>query len=208
MACKTLLPTHINAQINELDLLGCERLQGFREAADTLPTLYNPAEIDPRYLATMVDEYEAVAFYDFEEDMRALIGYAQRHYPKMGTVAAVKEVFAALDIEATIVEWYESGKAPYLFDIDLSLTDREITPELAASLRRLVVFTKNARSHLDEFILSYYARQTIDIHSGMVVELESRAEMIDGYTFTHPFLLQFHAGVVVESEAIMKGGTQ
>ena len=170
MACKTLLPTHINEQVNELDLLGCERLQGFREAADTLPTLYDPFEIDPRYLAAMVDEYEAGAFYDFEGDMRALIGYAQRHYPKMGTVAAVREVFAALNIEATIVEWYESGKAPYLFDIDISLTDKEITPALVATLRRLVLFTKNARSHIDELIMSYYARYAINIHAGIVLE--------------------------------------
>ena len=206
MACKTLLPTHINKQINELDLLGCERLQGFREAADTLPTLYDPAEIDPRYLAAMVDEYEAGAFYDFDEDMRALIGYAQRHYPKIGTVAAVKEVFAALDIEATIIEWYESGKAPHLFDIDLSLTDRAITSELAASLRRLVLFTKNARSHIDELTLSYLSRHNIALYTGGVGESTAAAEMIDGYTSLYTYTLPCRTGAVGESVALAIGG--
>ena len=206
MACKTLLPTHISTQINQLDLLGCERLQGFKEAADTLPKLYNPSEIDPRYLAAMADEYEAGVFYDFEDDLRSLIGYAQRHYPRLGTVAAVKEVFVALDIEATVIEWHESGKDPYLFDIDLSLTNRAIAPELAASLRRLVLFTKNARSHIDELTLSYLSRHSIELHTGGVGESTSAAEMIDGYTSLYTYTLPCRIGAVGESVALATGG--
>ena len=202
MSCETLLPTHIDPKINRLDETGCERLTLVEWALGQLPTLHNPGTIDARYLHAMADEYEAGAFYDFEEDLRSLIQYAQQHYPRLGTVAAVKEVFAALNIEASVIEWYESGKDPYLFDIDLSLTDREITPQLVASLRRLVMFTKNARSHIDELTLSYLNRHRVDIHTGGVGEARYTAPMIDGYAATQSRTVSTHTGAVGELCAV------
>lgn len=151
MSCKTLLPVHIDPQINRLDEAGCERLTPIEGALSQLPGFHDPRTVDARYLSAMADEYEAGAFYDFEEDLRSLIRYAQQHYPRLGTIAAVKEVFAALDIEATIIEWYESGKAPYLFDIRIRLSNaKDVFGEKEyRALVRLVDFGKNARSHLD-----------------------------------------------------------
>ena len=202
MSCKTILPTNLDEKINALDLVGCERLSSIREAIRKIENFNNPLKIDEDFLNLMVDEYEAWNFKDFEEDLRNLIFFAQKNYPKLGTVGAVKKVFEVLEVEAEIKEWFETGKEPFTFDLDLSLTNKEITPELADKLKKLIEFTKNIRSRLDELILSYKTSTNLSIKLGNMGETRSEAEMINGFTnsavaFAYPFI-----GAMGEAEAI------
>lgn len=110
------------------------------------------------------------------------MGFAQRNYPKLGTLGAVKKVFEALGIEASVKEWFDTGKEPYIFDIDLSLSNRQITPELVAKLKQLIEITKNVRSRLDELILAYRTQTSVSLHVGAMGESCGDAQMIDGFT--------------------------
>ncbi len=202
MSCKTILPTNLDEKINALDLVGCERLSSIREAIRKIENFNNPLKIDEDFLNLMVDEYKAWNFKDFEEDLRNLIFFAQKNYPKLGTVGVVKKVFEALEVEAEIKEWFETGKEPFTFDLDLSLTNKEITPELGDKLKKLIEFTKNIRSRLDELILSYKTSSNLSIKLGNMGESTGSAEMIDGFTnsavaFAYPFV-----GAMGEAEAI------
>ena len=201
MGCKTILPTNLDEKINALDLIGCERLSDIKEAIKKIENFNNPLKIDEEFLNLMVDEYEAWNFQDFEEDLRNLILFAQKNYPKLGTVEAVKKVFETLEIEAEIKEWFETGKEPFTFDLDLSLTNKKITPELVDKLKKLIEFTKNIRSRLDELILAYKTSASLNIKLGNMGEVRSEAEMIDGFThsaiaFAYPFV-----GAMGEAEA-------
>ena len=149
----------------------------------------------------MVDEYEAGMFREFESDTRKLIYSIQKSYPKLGTLKKKKKVFESLEIEAEIKEWFKTGKEPYIFDLDLSLTNKEITPELVDKLKKLIEFTKNIRSRLDELILAYKTSASLNIKLGNMGEVRSEAEMIDGFThsaiaFAYPFV-----GAMGEAEA-------
>ena len=202
MSCKTILPTNLDEKINALDLVGCERLSSLREAIRKIENFNNPLKIDEDFLNLMVDEYEAWNFKDFEEDLRNLIFFAQKNYPKLGTVEAVKKVFEALEVEAEIKEWFETGKEPFTFDLDLSLTNKEITPELVDKLKKLIEFTKNIRSRLDELILSYKTSTSLSFKLGNMGEVRSEAEMIDGFTNSAVAFVYPAIGAMGEAEAI------
>jgi len=182
MSCKTILPTNIDKVINALDLVGCEGLSNIKEQIKKIENFNNALQIDEEFLSLMVDEYQAGMFREFEPDTRKLIYFAQRNYTKLGTLSAIKKVFEALDIEAEIKEWFETGKEPYIFDLDLSLTNKEITLELVDKLKKLIEFTKNIRSRLDELILAYKTSTSLSLKVGNMGETRSEAEMIDGFT--------------------------
>jgi len=202
MSCKTILPINIDEKINALDLVGCEILENIKESIKNVKDFNNPLTIDEEFLNLMVDEYQAGMFREFEPNTRKLIYFAQRNYPKLGTLSAIKKVFEVLDIEAEIKEWFETGKEPYTFDLDLSLTDKEITPEFVDKLKKLIEFTKNVRSKLDELILAYKTNTSLNLKAGNMGECVSEAEMIDGFTnsataFAYPLI-----GTMGEAEAV------
>ena len=202
MSCKTILPTNIDKVINALDLALCERLSNIKEAIRKIENFNNALKIDEEFLRLIVDEYQAGMFREFEPDTRKLIYFSQRYYPKLGTLSAVKKAFEALEIEAEIKEWFETGKEPFTFDLDLSLTNKKITPELVDKLKKLIEFTKNIRSRLDELILSYKTSTSLSFKLGNMGEVRSEAEMIDGFTnsaiaFAYPFV-----GAMGEAKAI------
>jgi P2-related tail formation protein len=193
MSCKTILPTNLDEIINALDLVGCERLRDIKEQIKKVEDFNNALKIDEEFLSLMVDEYQAGMFREFELEDRKLIYFAQRNYPKLGTLSAIKKVFEALDIEAEIKEWFKTGKEPFTFDLDLSLTNKEITPELIDKLKKLIKFTKNIRSRLDELILSYKTSTSLSLKVGNMGESTGSAEMITGFTntaigFTYPYV--------------------
>ncbi len=181
MSCKTILPTNISKVINILDVVGCTNLQELKKNVKKIETLYEPNKIDKRFLNLLLKEFGADLFSSFEEDERELIKFAQMHYKRLGTISSLKEVFKALGIEAEVIEWFDSGKKPFTFDLDLSASKREITPELIKKLKKLIAFAKNVRSSLDEIKLSYLVKNTQHLFYAGVGEVECVARQIEGY---------------------------
>jgi len=177
MSCKTILPTNIDKIINILDEVGCRDIEALQERLNNLCNMHNPLKVDEKFLGLLADEYGAYFFKEFESKKREVISYAQQHYKKLGTISAVKDVFKALNIEVRVKEWFETGKDPYIFDLDLSLVDRQITPDLIKTLKKMIGLVKNARSKLDELILSYTAKKQFGIGVGVVCEISATAKM-------------------------------
>jgi len=207
MKCKTILPQNLDEVINKLDLVGCEKLNNIKKAIKKIENFNNALKIDEEFLEALIDEVEGGAFREFEEDKRKLIYFAKQNYPKLGTIKAIKEIFKALNIEAKVIEWFESNKEPYTFDLELSLTDKKITPELIKKLKKLVEFSKNVRSKLDELILGYLQKQNIFIGSGAVGEVAINTEMLKGYESGSIYIQSINMGGVgeVSSYAVMEG---
>ncbi|NPA64046.1 MAG: phage tail protein I [Epsilonproteobacteria bacterium] len=204
MSCKSLLPTNLDPAVNALDIAGCERLKQIEEALKAIEDFHDAMKINERFLDLLADSYEANRFKEFEPRARELILYAQRHYPKLGTVAAVKEVMHAFGLEAEVKEWFETGKEPYLFDLDLSISDRPITKELVEQIFRLVEFTKNIRSKLGELLLAYKVAYDQSVASGGVGESRGESSMKEGYGENAKAIVAAFVGGVGESFAYAK----
>ena len=201
MRCETILPTNIDEAINALDLLACVRLFGVKEQAQKIENFSDALKIDEAFLSIIIDEYEAGMFREYEPDMRRLVSFAQKNYAKLGTISAIKKVFEALKIDAEIKEWFQTGKEPFIFDLDLSLTDKEITPKLIEKLKKLVTFAKNARSRLDELQLSYKQTQNTALATGGVGEVSCMTEVLEGYEETLKGLQNLSIGGVGEASS-------
>jgi|GEM_PF-3292715 len=204
MSCKSLLPQNIDPAINALDLAGCEGLQEIEKALAKIERFHDALGIDEEFLDLLADSYEAKRFKDFEPKARELILYAQRHYPKLGTVAAVKEVLYAFGLDAVVKEWFETGKPPYIFDLDLSVSDRPISKELVEQIYKLVEFTKNIRSKLGELLLSYKVEHSLDAASGAVGEAGGEGQMAAGYVESSASRVFGASGAVGEALASTK----
>jgi len=112
---------------------------------------------------------------------RKLIDGAINSHRMAGTIGALDislKAFGNIEVK----EWFETGKAPYTFDLDLSLVDTQITASLRAKLETIAKQKKNARSKLDELILSYRTSKEAYAYVGGLGESGSYAQMIDGYT--------------------------
>jgi len=205
MSCKTVLPINIDEAINLLDIAGCEKFSSLKESIEKIKSFNNALEIDEKHLALLVDEYDAGFFREFEPDARKLVRFAQRNYPKLGTLGATKKVFETLKINAEVKEWFNTGKEPFVFDIDLSLVDKEITPNLIIKIKKLIDISKNVRSYLDELILSYKSSTSFYIKAGGMGEAGCNAKMIDGFTnYATASAFAVTIGAVGETVAVAK----
>jgi phage tail P2-like protein len=155
MSSETLLPTNIDPILQALEAAGAEWIGEIAKENKKARYFADPIEIDETFLGLLAESFGAERFRKFEPRDRELIDYARRHYPKLGTVAAVKKVMEAFGLEPDVIEWFDSGKDPYLFDVDLSVSDRPISHELLAEVTALIAFAKNARSKLGEVRLAY-----------------------------------------------------
>ena len=150
MSCKTILPTNLDETINALDLAGCQKLSNIKEQVKKIKDFNNPLKIDESFLELLIDEYEAYRFIEFEDNKRELVVFAQKNYPKLGTIGAVKKALEASGINADIKEWFEYGGKPYCFIVSVDIGKDDIFKQREyKSLVRLTQKTKNARSILD-----------------------------------------------------------
>jgi len=95
-------------------------------------------------------------------------------------------------------------KGGFLFDVDFSLTDREITPSLQQRALEIVERRKNVRSVLDEFLLSYKTKSSLYVRAGAMGESESEAKMIDGFTNSANAFANIRAGAMGEAVAVAR----
>ena len=86
-----------------------------------------------------------------ETQKRATIAASPKIHRQKGTVFAMKSALAALDLQATMKEWYTPGEngQPYTFSLHITLAQTGI-PDLRAwqKIAAVIESAKNARSHL------------------------------------------------------------
>jgi len=130
-----------------------------------------------------------------EPIQRQLIANAFKSFAKAGTVGALKDALSAIG-DVRVKE--DSG---FYFDLDLSLANIEITPQLQEQIYSIVDSKKNVRSRLRELILSYIQKQKVAIATGAVGEISATAQAIEGYTATLQGKQIISAGAVGELTA-------
>ncbi|MBU2713737.1 phage tail protein I [Zooshikella harenae] len=66
-----------------------------------------------------------------------------------GTVGAVKKALAATGLDVVLQEWFEYGGAPYTFKAEVNVNHTGIDAQQYAQIYRLLMSTKNTRSHFE-----------------------------------------------------------
>ncbi|WP_457641875.1 phage tail protein I [Persephonella sp.] len=142
--------------------------------------------------------------YDLATDItekRNLVKKAIELHRYKGTKYAVEKACKALNIKPIIKEWFEYGGQPYYFKVDLSLNNKQITPELRNKLINFINEYRNERSWLDELILSYIAQAQVNIYSGTMAETTAYSEMITGFEWESKGTAFVYSGTMAEVSA-------
>jgi phage tail P2-like protein len=81
---------------------------------------------------------------------RAVVRESFAYHGRKGEPTGVRAALAQLGVDATMAEWFETGRLPYTFGVNLALAENQPYPDSGwAQLLRLVNSAKNARSLLD-----------------------------------------------------------
>lgn len=199
MSSLTLLPPNESIELKNTDIALRSVVPDYLDAID-----FNPMTCDAKLLPYLAQCWQ-VLYWDeawSEDEKRRFIRDAPLVHRHIGTPFAIKKMFEALDIEANITEWYESGGEPYTFDIELSLKSKEITPDVLLRLRKYVEVYKNVRTQLNDIVLSYTAKESLTAHMGCLPEVHAEATMVDRFQFDGTLHLKLHTGMVSETHAV------
>ena len=198
-----LLPGHFGTEVDALTRVGSDRLATLEQKSFSLSTLRDASVVDERYLSALSLDLQTYFLSDNEplSSHKVAVANSQDIHRIKGTVASIERAFESFDMAAQIVEWWQSGKQPYYFDVEIGLRDREITIELLTQIREMVMEFKNVRSYLDEVKLSYLVDSNIYINTGGVGEVSINTKMLEGYTETIKTIQNIRAGAVAEATA-------
>ena len=139
--------------------------------------------------------------YDLAIDItekRNLIKKAIELHKYKGTKYALEKACEALNIKPIIKEWFEYNGQPYYFKVDLSLNNKQITPEIRDKLINFIDEYKNERSHLEELILSYLAKANCFVYTGTMGEITADTQMITGFEWTSKAAAFVYTGSIGE----------
>jgi P2-related tail formation protein len=89
-----------------------------------------------------------------------------------------------------------------LFKVEISSSNKRITPELRDKLLQLINEYKNERSWLEELVLSYLATGTIPFAATQTAETESYAECQTELEWTAAGSIPFAISSTAEIEAV------
>ena len=203
MATQSLIPSSERVELHSLDAVASETFEELSSELQAIKTLANPDTCEEKYLPFLAYVFK-VDFWDESlsvADKRALIKQSLALHRYKGTVWAIEKVFEALNMKAVVKEWFNYGGEPYHFKIDLSLEDKEITPDRADELTKYVGIYKNVRSVLDELILNYLQSQNVGFASGGVGEVSINSQMLEGYEETLKGMQKLSIGAVGETSS-------
>ena len=160
----------------------------------------DPLTCNASYLPLLANEV-GVEIGGFDEtDARALIQGAREALLHAGTKASIER---ALDGVCDVKVKEHSN---FLFDLDLGLADKEITPALVRRLESIARDKKNVRSHMNEFRLGYLVSSTQHIATGGVGEAACSAVPLEGYENLTQTMCHIAAGGVGEVSITIQGG--
>jgi len=197
--CTNLLPDLYGEKVKQLEQIGCEQIASLQTGSVPLADIGDALVVDERYLAALTEDLQTYFLSDssLDQQRKAIAESFQVHRIK-GTVGAIERAFASFDMAASIVEWFDSGKPPYYFDVDISVQDRPITAEIVEKIRLYVGLFKNVRSYLDEVILSYQEQQNIPLKVGGTAEMIATAVSVDSFVCTAAYPIPHTIGGTAE----------
>ncbi len=85
---------------------------------------------------------------------RQVVAIAIQVHRIKGTLGAIEDALAALDVNAVVSEWFSYGGDAYKFKVNVELAQRVLSPEEYSALLAVIHVSKNVRSHLDSITLN------------------------------------------------------
>jgi len=80
---------------------------------------------------------------------RQVVAAAIQVHRVKGTIGAIEDALAALDLDAFVTEWPDFGGDPYTFRVGVDLQTRGLTDAEYDAIEAVILAAKNVRSHLD-----------------------------------------------------------
>lgn len=142
---KSLLPANATKQEIDIEMTNA----GISEIPVKAIDLWNPDKCPAEFLPWLAYSVAISEWDDTWTDTqkRQAIKDSYFVHQKRGTIGAMRKALANLGANIRVIEWFESGKAPYTFAIQVGIFGND-DPEVIKKILRVVDRTKNERSHL------------------------------------------------------------
>ncbi|MGQ8702272.1 phage tail protein I [Serratia marcescens] len=115
--------------------------------------------------------------------------FVHRH---KGTIGALRRAVEPMGYLISVTEWWQNGKAPGTFEMEVGALNTGITPEMYAELERVIDDTKPCSRHLSNLVISLEVRGEVPV----------AAASYDGDIMTvYPYYPD-----VIETSAVTKAG--
>lgn len=98
-----------------------------------------------------------------EETQRSVVKQSYFVHRHKGTVGALRRAITPLGYLVTIIEWWQNGKPPGTFEIEVGALDTGITPEMYTELERIINDTKPCSRHLTNLAISLEVRGNLPV---------------------------------------------
>ncbi|MPN30134.1 hypothetical protein SDC9_177592 [bioreactor metagenome] len=116
-----------------------------------------------------------VDWYDYTypiEVKRATIKDSVKVHRKLGTKYAVETALGNVFPGTKVSEWFQYGGDPYMFKVNIGITETGVTVEKQAAVLERVRFYKNLRSHLEA--ISYKVEKKAVVNVAAVHSIGTR----------------------------------
>lgn len=130
-----------------------------------LRPLWNPDTCPPNLLpylawAFSVDRWDE----NWDDDTkRGVIRQSYFVHRHKGTIGALRRAIQPLGYLISVTEWWQNGKTPGTFEMEIGALDTGITPEMYPELERIISDTKPCSRHLTQLAISLEVRGTVPV---------------------------------------------
>jgi len=201
---RSTLPPHYQTREHNLDVFLGERFGvNLRVLPEHVKNSLNPLLCD----ASLLDVLAKKANTDFwsdglrEKEKRQVIFYTMKIKRIKGTIAALKEVLSFLDINANVAEAWEYEGDDFHFKILINKNNQSISAKNIVLLKKLIYEYKNARSVLDEILLSYHTVNSMNVATGVMASTRSVAKQRTVYEAQSLAMLGMASGAMAHCKA-------
>lgn len=166
-----------NEDIKALSLLIEQELKKITKEIDKNKIFCSIGELDEKTLDILAYDLN-VLWYDFNYTLhikREIIKDCIKIYRKLGTPYAVKKALGNVFPDSTLKEWYETGGAPYTFEVEINASKQGAIKELQEMALDRIKFYKNLRSHLTK--ITYNLNDSFKVRIGAATTMGNSLEI-------------------------------
>lgn len=101
-----------------------------------------------------------------EDTKRSVIRGSYMLHRRKGTISALRQAVEPLGYLISVTEWWQNGKTPGTFEMEIATLDTGITPEMYTELERVISDAKPCSRHLTMLTISLETRGQLPVAAG------------------------------------------
>lgn len=101
-----------------------------------------------------------------EDTKRSVIRGSYMLHRRKGTISALRQAVEPLGYLISVTEWWQNGKTPGTFEMEIATLDTGITPEMYTELERVISDAKPCSRHLTRLTISLETRGQLPVAAG------------------------------------------